>query len=241
MGTTINRRLLTFAAITLGLQNAATASTITAYQDSATFRASAQNLQTIDFEGLLAPRQAFEVFPSLIQDGIIFQGVNMHGYSDVAVLDSASNVDQTHAYPPGKYLDDRAARLGLAISFPTGISAVSFEVFVTDPSPTMVTIAVSGEQPPSSFLSVPMFASPQRTFFGITSDSSISGIDLYGSRLFANVAVANVSFGQAGAVATVPEPANFGIFGVVFVGMTVIWPLRRLRNNGARLFRGVSS
>ena len=70
--TVANRISLIFAVVSTVPIAGAQAATVTTYDNEEAFFRSAHNLQTVDFEGLLAPGEMSRTFSTLILDGIIF-------------------------------------------------------------------------------------------------------------------------------------------------------------------------
>ncbi|HEV2689035.1 MAG TPA: PEP-CTERM sorting domain-containing protein [Bryobacteraceae bacterium] len=207
--------------------------TITTYTTASSWQAALSSFQTIDFEGL-APAGSGTAYPSgLTTSSVQFLGMNgnsMNSYSSIVVFDTSSSLyfnfgtgdavyistDRTNGSSPVPYIH---------ITLPAPVTAVAFNLFTASPTALSYTVTL-----PVGTYSVPTYPMPAPAFWGITSDTPFSTVDLTlqgttyngGSRAF----VDNFAFGAE--QPSVPESSSCFLFGI---GLTGIGFLRRRANH----------
>jgi hypothetical protein len=229
--TLANRVSLIFAVVsTLSIAGAQPA-TVTTYDNEAAFFLSAHNLQTVDFEGLLAPGEMSRTFSTLILDGITFATQQREGLGPVDVVNSDLQPDNGRTYPPGNYVVMRSI-YGATMLLPDGITALGLQLFSTDQAPASdgflrVGLSTQGSTESIGAFSVPTQPSPHRSFLGVISDTAITRVLLEGQVINMAVAVDNVSFGQARALESVPEPSTIAMLSLGLL-VTALWSAARI-------------
>ena len=144
------------------------------------------------------------------------------------VVNSELQPDNGRTYPPGNYVVMRSI-YGAAMLLPDGITALGLQLFSTDQAPAsdgFLRVGLSPQESPESIgaFSVPTQPSPHRSFLGVISERAITRVFLEGQVINMAVAVDNVSFGQAGALASVPEPSTIAMLslGLLFTARITV-------------------
>jgi len=200
--------------------NPARSATITTYTDPNAWAAAASAEQTITFEGL-APTDGSTIYQGtgLTTGGVEFVGYLSSGSSWVEVVDTNFNsyfnygssdallqdMDRPNSSSPLPYIQ---------IVLPTGVTAFGMDLFTVSPSAGTYQITVAGNN-----YTVPTDPLPTEQFFGITSDTPISTIDLtllgtaYNGSTYA--LLDNFSYGtaDAGDMSQAPEGGTFLLIG----------------------------
>ena len=156
--------------------------TITTYTNPATWQAATSaGYQTVTFEGLTPPNTEtpYNNATGVTASGVDFIGYNSSGVSDIQVVDTSGvftwfnwgtgdaliqSLDRPNSSSPLPYIN---------IVLPANISSLGLDLFTTSPQALSYTITVAGNQ-----YTVPTFSQPTLAFWGITSDTPITSVQL---------------------------------------------------------------
>jgi hypothetical protein len=203
--------------------------TITTYNNLATWQAATSaGYQTVTFEGL-TPANVSTPYMSatgVASSGVDFIGYNSSGASDVHVVDTSGaftwynwgtgdaliqNLDRPNSGSPLPYIN---------IVLPANITSLALDLWTTSPQALSYTITVAGNQ-----YTVPTFSQPTLAFWGITSDTPITSIQLTlagtsfnGST---NELLDNFSFGASDLTAA-PEAGTYLLIGSGLIGFVLL-------------------
>jgi len=223
--TTRALNLLGLAAFLLTVHPARSA-TITTYTDPNAWAAAASAQQTITFEGLAPANGAttYQGATGLTTSGVEFIGYTSTGSSWIEVVDTNFNtyfnfgsndavlqdMDRPNSSSPLPYIQ---------IVLPAGVTAFSMDLFTVSPSADAFQITVAGTN-----YTVPTDARPTEQFWGVTSDTAISTINLtllgtvYNGTTYA--LLDNFSFGTADSdMSQAPEGGTFLLIGSGLIGI----------------------
>jgi hypothetical protein len=202
--------------------------TITTYNNSASWlAATSAGYQTVNFTGL-APAGGVTSYTSatgVTADGVEFIGYNSSGSSDIQVVDTSAfswynwgtgdallqSLSRPNAGSPLPYVN---------IVLPANITSLSLDLFTTSPQALSYTITVAGNQ-----YTVPTSSQPTLAFWGITSDTPITSIELtlagttYNSS--SNELLDNFSFGASDLTAA-PEAGTYLLIGSGLIGFVLL-------------------
>ncbi len=204
------------------------ATTITTYSTLAGWQAATTaGYQTVSFEGLTPAGTAttYNAPTGVVQDGVDFIGYNSSGSSDIQVVDTSSfswynwgtgdallqSLNRPNSSSPLPYIN---------IVLPANITSLGLDLFSTSPQALSYTITVAGNQ-----YTVPTFSQPTLAFWGITSDTPITSIQLtlagttYNSA--SNELLDNFSFGASDLTAA-PEAGTYLLIGTGLIGFVVL-------------------
>jgi len=193
------------AALSLAALAGAQAAVVT-YTDRATWTAATLGVSNIDFEGV-APAGGSSYY------------AGAYSTAGVSFSDSRSYLFVVDpAYFP-QYYDWGSGAVMLGSAFGkitvtlTGANALGMDLMsIVGFGATMTLGLSSGET-----LSVPTANYPNRTFFGLTSDSDITSITISAGSAYPELD--NFSFGRAAVVATVPEPGSVLLAGLAIAAL----------------------
>ncbi len=186
--------------------------TITTYSDSASWLAATTGDQLDDFEGY-APSGNYTTYPGgIFQNGVEFIGLS----GTTGVMDTT--MAPYHNFGTG----DAGFVTGgtdVRITLSSPVTAFAINLFTNPPNLTYTVTTLSTP------FSVPTFAAPTPAFFGITSDTAFSTIDLgvpTGSTyaFFDNFQWGTAQAGQQGQ-GQVPEAGTFLMIGTGLMGFAV--------------------
>ena len=203
--------------------------TITTYNNPATWQAATSaGYQTVAFEGL-TPSNTSTPYNSpsgVAASGIDFIGYNSSGVSDVQVVDTSGvftwynwgtgdtliqNLDRPNSSSPLPYIN---------IVLPANITSLGLDLFTTSPQGLSYTITVAGNQ-----YTVPTFSQPTLAFWGITSDTPITSLQLtLAGTTFngsSNELLDNFSFGASDLTAA-PEAGTYLLIGTGLIGFVLL-------------------
>ena len=155
--------------------------TITTYSNSAAWQAATSaGYQTVTFEGLTPPGTETDYYSAngVTADGVDFIGYSTTGSSDIQVVDTSAfswydwgtgdallqSLSRPNAGSPLPYVN---------IVLPANITSLGLDLFTTSPQALNYSITVAGNQ-----YTVPTFSQPTLAFWGITSDTPITSIQL---------------------------------------------------------------
>jgi hypothetical protein len=202
--------------------------TITTYNNFANWQAAtATGYQTQGFDGL-APAGSYTVYSGangLTASGVDYIGYTSGGLSDIEVLDTSAyswynwgtgdalyqSMNRPNSSSPLPYIN---------IVLPANITSLSFDLFTTSPQALNYSITVAGNQ-----YTVPTYSQPTLAFWGITSDTAISSIQLtlagttYNGS--SNAFLDNFSFG-ADDMESAPEAGTYLLIGSGLIGLVAL-------------------
>lgn len=204
------------------------ATTITTYTTLSSWQAATTaGYQTVTFEGLTRAGTAttYNAPTGVVQDGVDFIGYNSSGSSDIQVVDTSSfswydwgtgdallqSLNRPNSSSPLPYID---------IVLPANITSFGLDLFSTSPQALSYTITVAGNQ-----YTVPTYSQPTLAFWGITSDTPITSIQLtlagttYNSS--SNELLDNFSFGASDLTAA-PEAGTYLLIGTGLIGFVAL-------------------
>jgi hypothetical protein len=203
--------------------------TITTYSNPATWQAATSaGYQTVTFEGLTPPNTEtpYNNATGVTASGVDFIGYNSAGVSDAEVVDTSGvftwfnwgtgdaliqSLDRPNSSSPLPYIN---------IVLPTNITSLSLDLFTTSPQALSYTITVAGNQ-----YTVPTFSQPTLAFWGITSDTPITSIQvtLAGTTFnsSSNELLDNFSFGASDLTAA-PEAGTYLLIGSGLIGFVLL-------------------
>ena len=202
---------------------------ITTYNNPATWQAATSaGYQTVTFEGL-TPANTSTPYNSpsgVAASGVDFIGYNSSGVSDVQVVDTSGvftwynwgtgdaliqNLDRPNSSSPLPYIN---------IVLPANITSLGLDLWTTSPQALSYTITVAGVQ-----YTVPTFSQPTLAFWGITSDTPITSIQvtLQGTTFngSSNELLDNFSFGVSDLTAA-PEAGTYLLIGSGLIGFVLL-------------------
>jgi hypothetical protein len=209
----------------------ACAATVTTYTNPATWQGAASGILAINFEGL-APTNGLATYTGatgVTSSGVQFIGYTSGGSSLVYVVDT--NWSSFYNFGTGGALmqdTDRPLATSplpyIHIVLPANITAFGMDLFTVSPTQLAYTITVAGTP-----YTVPTNALPNVAFWGVTSDTPISTIDLkLQSAVFNGTSHAlldNFKFGTAQAIdppSETPEAATFLLIGSGLIGFVAL-------------------
>lgn len=204
--------------------------TITTYSTLASWQAATETgYQTVTFEGLTPSNTEtpYNSASGVTASGVEFIGYNSAGTSDIDVVDtSGSNftwynwgtgdallqsLDRPNSSSPLPYID---------IILPANVTALGMDLWTTSPQALNYTITVNGNQ-----YTVPTSTQPTLAFWGITSDTPITSIQLtlqgttYNGS--SNELMDNFVFGTSDLTAA-PEAGTYLLIGTGLIGLVAI-------------------
>jgi len=204
------------------------ATTITTYSDPSSWAAATTaGYQTVTFEGLTAPGTVTNYFGAtgVTSAGVEFIGYTYAGVSDIQVIDTSispwyndgtgdaliQSMDRPNSSSPLPYIN---------IVLPTSVTALGMDLWTASPAALSYTITVAGNQ-----YTVPTVSNNTVAFWGITSDTPISSLQLTlsgsayngGSDAFLD----NFSFGASDLTAA-PEAGTYLLIGSGLIGLVIL-------------------
>jgi hypothetical protein len=208
--------------------------TITTYSDPASWQAATTaGYQTVTFEGLTPPNTAtsFTGPTGVTSSGVEFIGYNSSGSSTVQVVDTSGaftwynwgtgdaliqETDRPNSSSPLPYIN---------VVLPANVTALSLDLFSTSPQALSYTITVAGIQ-----YTVPTFSQPTLAFWGITSDTPITSIQLalQGTTptSSSHELIDNFSFGTLASgnsdLSAAPEAGTYLLIGSGLIGLVLL-------------------
>jgi len=203
---------------------------ITTYTTLTDWQLATSSYQTIDFEGL-TPSNTSTPYPSGVSpNGTGVQFIGMSGQTSIQVIDT--NLSPWYNFGTNDALmeDMNRATSGSSVPYihivlPTAITALGMDLFSVSPDGLTYTITVAGSQ-----YTVPTNARPNTAFFGITSDTPITSLDLTLQGTSYNgsshALLDNFSFGAAsggvGNMSDAPEAGTYFLIGSGLIGLVLI-------------------
>jgi hypothetical protein len=208
------------------------ATTITTYNDPTAWQnATAAGYQTVTFEGLTNPGGAttYNSATGLTASGVEFIGYTSSGVSDGTVIDTSAfpwfNDGSGDAFLQGTDRPNAASPLPyINIVLPANVTSLGMDLFTTSPQALNYTVTVAGNT-----YTVPTFSQPTEAFFGITSDTAISSLQLTLAGTTFNsgsqALLDNFSFGGASGgsdVTSAPEAGTYLLIGTGLIGLVLL-------------------
>src|ERR1700733_4706103 len=202
--------------------------TITTYTNSATWQAATSaGYQTVTFQGLTPAGTAttYSSASGVTVDGVDFIGYTSAGLSDIQVVDTSSF--SYYNWGTGDALIQTLSRPNAGstlpyvnIVLPANVTSLSLDLFTTSPQALSYTVTVAGNQ-----YTVPTFSQPTLAFWGITSDTPITSIQLtlQGTTFnsSSNELLDNFSFGASDLTAA-PEAGTYLLIGSGLIGFVLL-------------------
>jgi hypothetical protein len=140
--------------------------TITTYSSQSSWQAATTGDQSINFEGS-APSGSYTTFPSFTSSGVQFFGLSgtTFGAMDTSAFSWANFGSNDALFSSG-------GTQGFHIVLPSAVTAFGLNLF-TSPPAVSYTASVAGSQ-----YTAPTSNQPTEAFFGVTSDTAFTTIDL---------------------------------------------------------------
>lgn len=224
----------------LGSSFSADSAVITFYNDAAAFAAATNNLGITNFEGL-APNNSFTNYPNssggLTTNGVNFQtsGGGKFGGGTVSVSGAgyAANLPLENVMS-GAHLvwgpPNQPGNAFLIATLPSGITAVGADLWAEQPFVTTLQVIVTADSMTQTFpvttANRVANVSSNPTFFGVTSDATISSVQFQLPAGETGLVVDNFRIGQAAVApvppSTVPEPGTIALVGAAFLGIALV-------------------
>jgi hypothetical protein len=201
---------------------------ITTYNSLSNWQAATSaGYQTVTFDGL-APTGGVSSYTGpggVTASGVEFIGYSSSGSSDIQVVDTSGfswfnwgtgdallqSLDRPNSGSPLPYVN---------IVLPANITSLSLDLFTTSPQALSYTITVAGNQ-----YTVPTSTQPTLAFWGITSDTPITSIQLtlQGTTFnsSSNELLDNFSFGASDLTAA-PEAGTYLLIGSGLIGFVLL-------------------
>jgi PEP-CTERM motif-containing protein len=185
--------------------------TITTYSDSPTWLAATTGVITTDTFTGLAPTNSYTMYPS----GILENGVEFIGLSgSTGVMDTT--LASYYNFGTGDAGFVSAGGTSVQITLPSPVTAFSIDLFT---NPAQVTYTVTTLSTP---FTVPTFTtSVGPAFFGVTSDTAFSSVNLQVPAGTTYAFFDNFQFGTAQVESPVPEAGTFLLIGTGLLGFAV--------------------
>jgi hypothetical protein len=202
--------------------------TITTYNNLSNWQAATSaGYQTVTFDGL-APAGGVTSYTGpggVTASGVEFIGYSSSGSSDIQVVDTSAfswynwgtgdallqNLNRPNSGSPLPYVN---------IVLPANITSLSLDLFTTSPQALSYTITVAGNQ-----YTVPTSTQPTLAFWGVTSDTPITSIQLtlQGTTFnsSSNELLDNFSFGASDLTAA-PEAGTYLLIGSGLIGFVLL-------------------
>jgi hypothetical protein len=202
--------------------------TITTYSNPASWQAATTpGYQTVTFEGLTPPGTgtAYTGPTGVTASGTEFIGVTSTGASSITVVDTSAvtwynfgtgdalqlTTDRQNSSSPLPYIN---------IVLPANVTALSTNLYTTSPNALSYTITVAGNQ-----YTVPTFSQPTLAFWGLTSDTPISSLQLALQGTTFNGSsqefIDNFSLGASDLTAA-PEAGTYLMIGTGLIGLVAL-------------------
>jgi hypothetical protein len=202
--------------------------TITTYSSLSTWTAATSaGYQTVTFTGTATPGSVTNYYGAtgLTADGVEFIGYTYSGSSDLQSVDTSAY--SYYDWGTGDALLQTLSRLnaGSALPYvnivlPANITALGLNLFTASPEALNFTITVAGNQ-----YTVPTYTQPTLAFWGITSDTPISSLQLTLAGTTYNGGsyelLDNFSFGASDLTAA-PEAGTYLLIGSGLIGFVVL-------------------
>jgi hypothetical protein len=204
------------------------ATTITTYSDPTAWQnATGAGYQTVTFEGLTNPGGAtvYNGPTGVTSNGVEFIGYTSSGTSDGTIIDTSAfpwyNDGTGDAFVQSTDRPNSSSPLPfINIVLPANVTSLSVDLFTASPQALNYSITVAGNT-----YTVPTFTQPTLAFFGITSDTPISSIQLTLAGTTFNsgsqALLDNFSFG-ASDITSAPEAGTYLLIGTGLIGLVLL-------------------
>jgi len=230
-------RVLTLIAVLMLALVPAYSTTITTYGSLTNWQAATSSYQTIDFEGL-TPANTSTPYPSGVSPagtGVQFLGIS--GSTSIQVIDT--NLSPWYNFGTNDALMEDMNRPNsgsplpyIHIVLPAAVTALGMDLFTVSPNALNYTITVAGSQ-----YTVATNPNPNTAFWGITSDTAITTVDLTLQGTTYNGSshelLDNFRFGAAGGagdMSEAPEAGTYLLIGSGLIGLMLLHKARRVKS-----------
>jgi hypothetical protein len=197
--------------------------TINTYNTASSWQAALSSFQTIDFSGM-APVNGATTFPSgFAVNSVQFIGLSA-GSNSFGIMDTGLSTWFNYGTGDAVFLDTDRPNAGspvpsIHITLPAPVTAVAFNIFTASPSALSYTVSVAGGQ-----YTAPTNPLPTPAFWGITSDTAFSTVDLTLQGTVYNGGtngfVDNFAYGAA--TSSVPESSSTFLIGSGLAGIGLL-------------------
>jgi hypothetical protein len=226
-------RLLNLLAVLMLALVPAYSTTITTYGSLADWQGATSSYQTIDFEGLTPPLTSTPYPSGVSPIGTGVQFIGMSGSTAIQVIDT--NLSPWYNFGTNDALmeDMNRANSGAPLPYihivlPSAITALGMDLFTVSPNALSYTITVAGSQ-----YTVATNPQPNTAFWGITSDTAITSVDLTLQGTTYNGSshelLDNFRFGAAGGTGNIADAPEAGTYLLIGSGLIGLMLLRRAR------------
>jgi hypothetical protein len=226
-------RLLNLLAIFMLALVPAYSTTITTYGSLTNWQAATSSYQTIDFEGLTPAGTITPYAAGVSPTGTGVQFIGMSGSTSIQVVDTSAfswyndgtgdalmeDMSRPNGSSPVPYIH---------IVLPAAATALGMDLFTASPPGLSYTITVAGTQ-----YTVATNPQPNTAFWGFTSDTAITSIDLtlHGTTYNggSHALLDNFRFGAAGGAGNMSEAPEAGTYLLIGSGLIGLMLLRKAR------------
>lgn len=205
--------------------------TVTTFTNANSWQAALAGFQTLDFEGLAPAGGTTNYGSGLMDNNVQFLGLNQGAFV-LIVLDTTMSPFFNYGTGEALALKTDRSNSGLPVPYihvvlPSPVTAAGFNLFSASPAALTFTVNVGGNP-----YNVPTFSTPTPAYFGITSDTPFSTLDVIAQGTVFNggttTFVDNFSVGSELSSSSVPEPASCLFIGA---GLAAIGLIRRKRSS----------
>jgi len=222
--------LLKLAALFLLALAPAYSTTISTYTSLTDWQAATSSYQSINFEGLTPANTSTPYAGGVSPNGTGVQFIGYSGSTAIQVIDT--NLSPWYNFGTNDALMEDMNRSTsnsplpyIHIVLPSAITALGMDLFSVSPDGLTYTVTVAGTQ-----YTVPTNARPNTAFFGITSDTPITSLDLTLQGTTYNgsshALLDNFQFGAAGAgvgnMSDAPEASTYLLIGSGLIGLMLL-------------------
>ena len=226
------RLLNLLAALMLGLVPAYS-TTITTYSSLTNWQGATSSYQTINFEGLTPPNTSTPYPSGVSPNGTGVQFIGISGSTSIQVIDT--NLSPFYNFGTNDALMEDMNRANSGSPLPyihivlsSAITALGMDLFSVSPAGDSFTITVAGNQ-----YTVATNPNPDTAFWGITSDTAITSVDLtlQGTTFngSSHALLDNFRFGAAGGAGNMSEAPEAGTYLLIGSGLIGLMLLRKAR------------
>lgn len=205
-------------------------STITTYSSLTDWQAATASYQTLDFEGLTPPNSSTPYNSGISPAGTGVQFLGYSGSTAIQVIDTNLSTWYNFGTNDAVLQDMNRPNSGSPVPYihivlPSAITALGMDLFSVSPDGLTYTVTVAGTQ-----YTVPTNARPNTAFFGITSDTEITSLDLTLQGTTYNgsshALLDNFRFGSSGGgvanLSEAPEASTYLLIGSGLIGLMLL-------------------